>query len=268
MRRRPWPNMHGLLHVDECVDGDPRELVGRTDADRGGPGDRAPDRDRQTRDRWLQEPRRRRAVPTSGIVRRTSAALFRHPRLKLWLTLGPTAAWMLVIYLASLALMLVTAFWRLNELSSQIERVWGLQNFQTLANSPVYPHDHDTNGRHGDGRDDHGPHPRAPDRVLRRSGGGAPDALAPAARRRDAVVVELPGACVRVEGDHGGRRAAAVVPPAAGHPSQHLGQQLGRVAHVLLPLAAVRHPPDLRSARALAGLPAWRRRATWERATR
>jgi putative spermidine/putrescine transport system permease protein len=74
-------------------------------------------------------------VPTSGIVRRTSAALFRHPRLKLWLTLGPTATWMLVIYLASLALMLVTAFWRLNELSSQIERVWGLQNFQTIADS-------------------------------------------------------------------------------------------------------------------------------------
>jgi len=42
---------------------------------------------------------------------------------------------MLVVYLASLALMLVTAFWRLNELSSQIERVWGLQNFQTLWNS-------------------------------------------------------------------------------------------------------------------------------------
>ena len=78
------------------------------------------------------------AVPTSGIVRRTSAALFRHPRLRLWLTLGPTATWMLVIYLASLALMLVTAFWQLNELSSQIERVWGLQNFQTLWQTSVY----------------------------------------------------------------------------------------------------------------------------------
>src|SRR5439155_5078029 len=78
------------------------------------------------------------AVPPAGIVRRTSAAIFRHPRLKLWLTLGPTAAWMLVIYLASLTLMLVTAFWRLNELSSQIERVWGLQNFQTLWRSSVY----------------------------------------------------------------------------------------------------------------------------------
>ena len=75
------------------------------------------------------------AVPRIGFARRASAALFRHPRLKLWITLGPTAIWMLVVYLASLALMLVTAFWRLNELSSQIERVWGLQNFQTLWNS-------------------------------------------------------------------------------------------------------------------------------------
>jgi len=78
------------------------------------------------------------AMQRGGIVRRTSAALFRHPRLKLWLTLGPTVTWMLVIYLASLGLMLVTAFWQLNELSSQIERVWGLQNFQTLWNSSVY----------------------------------------------------------------------------------------------------------------------------------
>lgn len=78
------------------------------------------------------------AAPPDGIVRRASAALHRHRRLKLWITLGPTALWMLVIYLASLGLMLVTALWRLNELSSQIERVWGLQNFQTLWEGSVY----------------------------------------------------------------------------------------------------------------------------------
>lgn len=77
-------------------------------------------------------------VPRRGIVRRSSAALFRHPRVKLWFTMGPTAVWMLVVYLASLSLMLVTAFWRLNELSSQIERVWGVQNFQTLWQTSVY----------------------------------------------------------------------------------------------------------------------------------
>ena len=125
--------------MDERLDGDPRSrLAGGIDADRGGPGDRAPDR--ATEQRGIDGCRNLDAdrVPTGGIVRRTSAALFRHPRLKLWLTLGPTATWMLVIYLASLALMLVTAFWQLNELSSQIERVWGLQNFQTLWQTSVY----------------------------------------------------------------------------------------------------------------------------------
>jgi putative spermidine/putrescine transport system permease protein len=78
------------------------------------------------------------APSRDGIARRVSAGLFRHRKLKLWITLGPTAAWMLVVYLTSLGLMLVTAFWRLNELSSQIERVWGSGNFQTLWRTSVY----------------------------------------------------------------------------------------------------------------------------------
>lgn len=73
-----------------------------------------------------------------GFARRVSAALFRHPKVKLGATLGPTLAWMVVIYLASLSLMFVTSFWRLNELSSQVERVWGLQNYQTLLQTSVY----------------------------------------------------------------------------------------------------------------------------------
>lgn len=73
-----------------------------------------------------------------GWIRRVSASLFRHPKVKLGFTLGPTLAWMVVIYLASLALMLVTSFWRLNELTSQVERVWGFQNYQTLLDTPVY----------------------------------------------------------------------------------------------------------------------------------
>ncbi len=80
----------------------------------------------------------RTSAASSGLTRRASAGLFRHPKVKLGLTLGPTLAWMVVIYLASLTLMLVTSFWRLNELSSQVERVWGLQNYQTLASTPVY----------------------------------------------------------------------------------------------------------------------------------
>jgi putative spermidine/putrescine transport system permease protein len=73
-----------------------------------------------------------------GFVMRVSATLFRHRKLKLAVTLGPTVGWMVAVYLTSLALMLVTSFWRLNELSSQVEHVWGLQNFKTLWSTPVY----------------------------------------------------------------------------------------------------------------------------------
>jgi putative spermidine/putrescine transport system permease protein len=73
-----------------------------------------------------------------SFARRASAALFRHPRGKLALLLGPPLGWMFVVYLASLALLLVTSFWRLDVLTSQIVHEWGLQNYQTLVQQPVY----------------------------------------------------------------------------------------------------------------------------------
>lgn len=68
----------------------------------------------------------------SGVARRTSAFLFRHPRVKLGATLSPALTWMIVIYLSSLVLLLVTSFWRLNELTSEVEQVWGLQNYRKI----------------------------------------------------------------------------------------------------------------------------------------
>lgn len=74
---------------------------------------------------------------SAGFTRRTSAFLFRHPKVKLGATLSPALAWMIVIYLTSLVMLLVTSFWRLNELTSQVEQVWGLQNYQKIfANFP------------------------------------------------------------------------------------------------------------------------------------
>ena len=112
---------------------------------------------------------------------------------------------MLVIYLASLALLLVTAFWQLNPLSSQIEQVWGLQNFQTLCADLGVSDDHASNGRDGRRRHAHRHRARVPDRVLRRPGRDASGPLRSAARGRAAAVVELPGPGVRLEGDHLGR---------------------------------------------------------------
>jgi putative spermidine/putrescine transport system permease protein len=73
-----------------------------------------------------------------GPVHKTSAFLFRHPRTKLGAMLSPPIAWMLVVYLSSLALLFVTSFWRVNPLTSQIEQTWGSQNFQTLTQDSVY----------------------------------------------------------------------------------------------------------------------------------
>ena len=73
-----------------------------------------------------------------GAVRRLSAALYRHRVWKLLLTLGAPLAWMVVIYLGSLALLLVSSFWRLDVFTTEIVHDWGFTNFQTLWEGEVY----------------------------------------------------------------------------------------------------------------------------------
>jgi putative spermidine/putrescine transport system permease protein len=73
-----------------------------------------------------------------GAVRRLSAALYRHRAWKLLLTLGPPLAWMVLIYLGSLALLLASSFWRLDVFTSEIVHDWGFTNFQTLWEGEVY----------------------------------------------------------------------------------------------------------------------------------
>jgi putative spermidine/putrescine transport system permease protein len=46
--------------------------------------------------------------------------------------------WFVVIYLGALAFLFVNAFWRLDPFSGLIVRQWGLWNFHTLANDPVW----------------------------------------------------------------------------------------------------------------------------------
>jgi putative spermidine/putrescine transport system permease protein len=73
-----------------------------------------------------------------GFVRRLSAGLFPHPRVRLGLTLGPTLVWMVAIYLVSLAVLLASSLWRLNELSGQVEHVIGLQNYRDILSTSLY----------------------------------------------------------------------------------------------------------------------------------
>jgi putative spermidine/putrescine transport system permease protein len=46
--------------------------------------------------------------------------------------------WMLVVYLGALILLFLSAFWRLDPLTSLVKREWGISNFRTLFRDPVY----------------------------------------------------------------------------------------------------------------------------------
>ena len=86
-------------------------------------------------ERWLRSPRVGR---TRAWGERVSAFLFRHPRAKLGLTLGAPITWLVVVYLGSLLFLLANAFWSLDVLTSEIVRGFSFGNFQTLWESGVY----------------------------------------------------------------------------------------------------------------------------------
>ena len=73
--------------------------------------------------------------PASGPGARISASLWRRSWLRATLTLTPPLAWFLVIYLASLVVMLVTAFWTVNPFTNTLVYSWTLANFQQLFTS-------------------------------------------------------------------------------------------------------------------------------------
>jgi putative spermidine/putrescine transport system permease protein len=78
--------------------------------------------------------------PARGRVsfRGLSAALYRRPWLRALLTLSPPAAWFVLIYLASLALLFISALWSVDELSGKIVHTWTLKNFEQLVDNSVY----------------------------------------------------------------------------------------------------------------------------------
>jgi putative spermidine/putrescine transport system permease protein len=76
--------------------------------------------------------------PKGGGAVRLQAILWRRPWLRAVLLLLPPLAWFVIIYLASLATLLVTAFWQINTFTTQIEQVWNLDNFTTILTEPAY----------------------------------------------------------------------------------------------------------------------------------
>ena len=69
---------------------------------------------------------------------RVSAALWRRPWARATLLLTPPLAWFILIYLAALAVLLITAFWRINPFTTNIEQVWNLGNFTQIFGNAAY----------------------------------------------------------------------------------------------------------------------------------
>ncbi|TMG21023.1 MAG: ABC transporter permease [Chloroflexi bacterium] len=86
----------------------------------------------------------RRPRPKGGGAVPFATLFWRLPWLRSLLLLTPPLAWFVVIYFASLILLLITAFWTTDPFTTQIVQVWTTSNFERLINEPVY---HDIVGR-------------------------------------------------------------------------------------------------------------------------
>ena len=73
-----------------------------------------------------------------GVGLRVSAALWRRPWARATILLTPPLAWFILVYLAALVVLLITAFWQINPFTTNIERVWNLGNFTQILGSSAY----------------------------------------------------------------------------------------------------------------------------------
>jgi putative spermidine/putrescine transport system permease protein len=70
--------------------------------------------------------------------RRLSAALWRRPWLRATALLLPPLGWMLVFYLAALAVLFVSAFWSIDSFTGKLTHTWTWDNFHTIFSDPTY----------------------------------------------------------------------------------------------------------------------------------
>jgi ABC-type spermidine/putrescine transport system permease subunit I len=73
-----------------------------------------------------------------GPARRFSAFLYRRPRVRLAGLLSAPMLWLGVLYLGSLFLLLISAFWTTDTFTGDLVRTFTLENFQEVFTSPVY----------------------------------------------------------------------------------------------------------------------------------
>ena len=63
---------------------------------------------------------------------------YRHPKLRLAGLLTAPMAWLVVVYLGSLAALFLTAFWTVDDFTGQLVHTFTLKNFQQVFSNPAY----------------------------------------------------------------------------------------------------------------------------------
>jgi putative spermidine/putrescine transport system permease protein len=78
------------------------------------------------------------SAPRRSAGRRLADLFHGRPRLQVGGLLAAPLGWLVVLYLGSLAVLLVAALWTVGAVSGEIERTLSLDNFDTLLQEPVY----------------------------------------------------------------------------------------------------------------------------------
>ena len=78
------------------------------------------------------------AGPLRRWMRGVSSFLTTHPRTRLSLLIAAPLFWLVVVYIVALALLLVTAFWRVDPFTSEIVIDWTLDNIVTVVTGTLY----------------------------------------------------------------------------------------------------------------------------------
>jgi putative spermidine/putrescine transport system permease protein len=76
--------------------------------------------------------------PQRSVGRRLADLFHGRQRLQVGTLLAGPVGWLVIGYLGSLAVILITAFWQVDPLSGQIEHEFTLDNFRELVEEPVY----------------------------------------------------------------------------------------------------------------------------------
>jgi putative spermidine/putrescine transport system permease protein len=78
------------------------------------------------------------APPRQGLRRRLSTFLYVHPRIRLWALLALPVLWIGLVYIGSLVVLLLSAFWTADPFTAKLVHEFTLDNFRRIFDTPVY----------------------------------------------------------------------------------------------------------------------------------